>query len=310
MHIGLYDIDLHHSPNPVLNLELMKIFNYYYSKGLKITMMRPQDDEGRFSKIIYFKDSPALQIPKGLVLTGNNKHIYGYGFYNSVSPLPQPLCAAAPSFLPYDPYMNKIYSTKYYNSIKNSSLIRIETNDFTGVKEGSKKIYLVDRNPARLDLIGFISKFPENQKFYLLHNLYINSLEDYNRLKANAHQFMCPFSINFPFDGQFFLTHHDESFAYDMKKFPNESTDNFLRRIIQMILIFKRDENRGFRYGFKRNDLLGRIFQWGDSDCSLSYCEYYKNCKEALKEAESLPKEIRLLLKQKPKNYNPITLDF
>ena len=30
MTIGFYDIDLYHSPKTYPNLELMKIFNYYY----------------------------------------------------------------------------------------------------------------------------------------------------------------------------------------------------------------------------------------------------------------------------------------
>ena len=44
MNIGLYDMDLFHfisGKNKYPNLELMKTFNYYYSKGHKIKLMRP-----------------------------------------------------------------------------------------------------------------------------------------------------------------------------------------------------------------------------------------------------------------------------
>lgn len=64
MTLGLYDIDLWHGRKSVINLELMKIYNYYKQKGHIVIMMRPDEDEGRFNKIIYFKDNPNTQIPR------------------------------------------------------------------------------------------------------------------------------------------------------------------------------------------------------------------------------------------------------
>ena len=73
--IGLYDIELWHRGKVMPNLELMKIYNYHYNKGDKVVMMRPNENEGRFNQIIYFKDNPNTQIPKTLHLSGPLKQI-------------------------------------------------------------------------------------------------------------------------------------------------------------------------------------------------------------------------------------------
>lgn len=308
MHIGLYDIDLHHSPNPVFNLELMKIFNYFYSKGIKVSMMRPQDDEGRFSKIIYFKDSPNFQVPKHLVLTGDNKKIFGYGFYGKVEPLKEPYCAAAPSFLPYDPYSSKFGTNDYYQTVKKNSIVRMETNDLTGLKE-SKIIYVVDRKPLNKDIPSFISQF-QNKKFNFFHSLIFETLEQYYNLKSFSHLFLNRFTIAFPFDSKFFLSHMDKDFLYLSKPFPKEKELNFQIRFVEMILAYKYKKLPiGFRYE-PANELLKRVFQWGKSNSYQSYKDYYKTCKAAQNELLLLPNGLRLLLKQNPETYNPEYLDF
>jgi len=58
--IGLYDIDMWHRGRSGPNLELMKTYNYYNNKGHKVIMMRPEEDEGRYNKIIYFKENPRI----------------------------------------------------------------------------------------------------------------------------------------------------------------------------------------------------------------------------------------------------------
>lgn len=58
--LGLYDIDLWHRGKSAPNLELMKLYNYHKKKGDIVLMMRPGEDEGRFNRIIYFKDKPNI----------------------------------------------------------------------------------------------------------------------------------------------------------------------------------------------------------------------------------------------------------
>jgi len=86
--ICLFDMDLcyggGHSPP---NLELMKVANYYLKKGHIVNLGSPKENFERYNQIIFFKDRPGTRIPKDLSLSGQNKQIYGYGFYNRFIPL-------------------------------------------------------------------------------------------------------------------------------------------------------------------------------------------------------------------------------
>ena len=53
---GLYDIDLWHKGRSVPNLELMQTYAYLSNRNERVIMMKPNEDEEKFSKIIYFKD--------------------------------------------------------------------------------------------------------------------------------------------------------------------------------------------------------------------------------------------------------------
>lgn len=67
----------------------MKTYNYYKKKGDIVNLIKPLEKEGRYSKIIYFKDNPNIQIPKTVEVFGDKKEIYGYGFYNKLINLPK-----------------------------------------------------------------------------------------------------------------------------------------------------------------------------------------------------------------------------
>lgn len=101
MVVGLYDLDLRHSQMSWPNLELMKIFNYHNQNGDKVILMKKTDNEGRFNSIIYFKDNKKLHIPMGINVIGKNKKIYGEGFFNAFSSLPEKYLDSPPNPMIY-----------------------------------------------------------------------------------------------------------------------------------------------------------------------------------------------------------------
>lgn len=146
---GLYDIDLWHKGRSVPNLELMQTYAYLSNRNERVIMMKPNEDEEKFSKIIYFKDNPNVILPKTLEVYGEKKNFFGYGFFNKAFPLKPEIAETPPSFLPYDAWTNKIgMGIKDYEKMKRSALIRLETEDFADLKRNpvTKHIYLADRN--------------------------------------------------------------------------------------------------------------------------------------------------------------------
>lgn len=82
MSIGLFDLDLwYYRGNKFPNLELMKIYNYYYKKNVPVLMMRPDSERTRFEKIIYFKEHSDDFVPARETLAGDNIVLFGNGFY-------------------------------------------------------------------------------------------------------------------------------------------------------------------------------------------------------------------------------------
>ena len=109
MHLGLYDIDLWHNGQKTYpNLELAKVANYHRQKGDMVTMLTPKTDEGRFDKIIYFKERASTIVPKTLILTGSKKDIYGQGFYQTFYPLDFVYYNVPPAYLIYEPFFDKL----------------------------------------------------------------------------------------------------------------------------------------------------------------------------------------------------------
>ena len=66
--IGLYDIDMWHRGQSAPNLELMQIYNYFYSRNNRVIMLKPNDNLTKFQKIYYFKEKPNIALPNSLEL--------------------------------------------------------------------------------------------------------------------------------------------------------------------------------------------------------------------------------------------------
>ena len=164
--ICLFDIDFLYSSKFVPNLELMKIFNYYYQEGHVVNLGQKNENLDRYNQIIFFKDSPNISVPRGLDLSGDNKKIYGYGFYNRFIPLSEKYDNVPPNYLCYDIFNENIKNIKKYENIKKGSLVRIENEDFSDFSEDKKTFYIVDRNFSKLNnALSFVQKYYKQYSF-------------------------------------------------------------------------------------------------------------------------------------------------
>lgn len=308
MTIGLYDIDLHHGSFTMPNLELMKYFSYYYNTNNQVIMMRPQDDEGRFEKIIYFKESPKTDIPNSLNLYGERKILYGRGFFGRTEQLPDFVSAAKPSFLPYDPYGAKVGAQ--YETIRKSSLLRVENNDRSGFKD-TQIIYIVDYLPTyQPNLISEMESLP-NHYFKFFHSFRFNDIETYDKLKGYFHLIKNTIVyIHFNFSAQFFLSNYTDNFFFVIPVRPNESSNEYLHRIFQIILTYKRT-GKSPRVGLAAHyPMKKEIERWARAKTNLSFAQFFKNNKVIRSEILTQPMQNRLLMKTECDIFNVNTLDF
>ena len=75
--IALFDIDFWYGRKQYPNLELMKVFNYYYSQNHIVVFTKPNQDLERFNKIFYFFENTNIQIPKSLFISNDKSQCYG-----------------------------------------------------------------------------------------------------------------------------------------------------------------------------------------------------------------------------------------
>lgn len=145
--IGLYDIDFNHGANFSLSLPLMKAYTELTRQGHQVIMMSPYDKTGRFNKIFYFKDSPRLAVPKGLVIpTDKETKMLGYGFYKTSNLSTKEVIEAPPSFIPYELCSSRIKNKSLFQSIRGNSIIDWREKDFTGARAGASITYVNDRD--------------------------------------------------------------------------------------------------------------------------------------------------------------------
>ena len=308
--IGLYDMDLLHSSKAWPNLELMKVYNYFHKQGDQIILMKKKEDEGRYNKIIYFKDSKNLKIPQGVNVIGKNKQIYGEGFFNIFSSLPEQYLNSPPDPMIYLEKQDKFKGLKW-NKFIQSSIIRFSNNDMTGYKPNAKQIYIVDRGFCQLD--GAIDFLLDNKQkdLFFFHSLKINSPEEYEQFQRFTLIVNNPLLINFKFNKVFLLENSDEKLHFNVySPFDNESKLEYKIRIVKLAIFTKNTNIKipcNFIYGEKDMEF---ILRWLAAPAQQSYAEYYKGNKEAISQMNKQPTEIRLLLKTNPKIIDSKTFDF
>jgi len=279
--IGLYDIDLWHRGRAVPNLELMQYYNYYYTNNHKVIMMKPGEDEGRFNKIIYFKENPNIALPKTLNVYGENKEFTGYGFFKKVFPLPEKICNVPPSYLPYDIWTNKIdMPIADYEKMKRNSYIRLETNNFADYKEKSKVFFIADKNPFSLTNTFDFMNENKNKYFHFLYPPILNDEETANKFIRYRKLINKNFVINFRCSEDFFYDYYSEV-IFKLDKFENETELDYQKRIVKMALWYKKN-GTAFRFPYNVNysDFTTRIITWArDNNIRVSYADHSKNSK-------------------------------
>ena len=309
MVIGLYDLDLWGVSRSTPNLDLMKIYNYYYQAGHKVIMMKPNDKEGRFNHIIYFKEHVNTKFSSKLVITGENKTIRGYGFYGKYAPLKPEIEAAAPSYEPYDLYSYKLKTcVGSYDKLKKDSLVRVQTNDLTDFKPKRKNIIIVDRDFLQLpNGIDFLQEY-KNHTFYFYHSPVCKTKEQFYELERYLLLINSQAIIDFQYDEDFFLENFkNNKVFFKNEKRENETEQNYYLRLIKTILLFKK-ESMAWQTLYKynpKNDFEKKIVEWGRAANNKSFEETY-----GAAATSNLSTEIRLLLKQDPKKVESSTIDF
>ena len=274
-------------------------------------LMKPTDDEGRFNKIIYFKENPNVPIPTKLSIYGDNKSFTGYGFFKKNELPPPEIAKMPPSYLPYDAWVNKLnISATEYNKMKNNSFVRIETENYAGYNKNANRIYIADRDPLIYpNALDFIEE-NRNKNFIFLNPLIVNDEATFLKFSGYRVLFNKDFILNFKYtEDLFFDNWKDVIFKLD--KFDSETEENYQKRIIKMALWYK-GNNTTFRFPYKINysELTNKIIEWAQNNSvRTSYAEYHKLSKKDQAEIAALPTELRLLLKQNPQSITRQNLD-
>lgn len=322
--IGLYDIDFNHSSKFSINLELMKVFNYYYSKNNIVRLINKEENMNKYNKIIFFKQNPNCAIPKGLDFCGDKKIIHGYGFFNSFTSLKDEINQMPPDFMIYDVNSDRIKDISLYNKIKNNSLIRVENNDFTYFNKEATNIFITDYNFLNLSQAeDFLKEYKKYNINFLWPLIAKNeqSIQTFFQYIYNSNRRLI---IDFKFSYDFFMKYYYEPIVFQIKETSyDKDTQSFFKRFIKMILISK-NENKPINLQLinptvihKKENKLYNIYnligKWGMSKTQESFYNFIQNNKKDYDNVENTlinNTEIRLLLKQNPKNYNIQNIDF
>lgn len=321
MTIGLYDIDFFHGSKFAPNLELMKTYNYYLNQGHQILFLRPQDHFGRCDKIIFFKARPETKIPLKLNIIGENKIIYGYGFYKCFTPIKSNAKNDKPSFLPYELQTEYLEPTelKYLQNIKKSSIIRAENHDITGFQKDSNKIYLADEKLS-IESINWLLNNYKQYKFDFLYNVEINENQFLLLTKYFSNMKRPP--INTDYSCDFFKKYSSFNVRWLIK--PNDKENNlnlFVERLIKMILWCKyyREKlqfivptfSKTQQTNYPITNFIFKLNRWAKVNSSITFYEFLKSKKDKKLITNIVDNQtnLRLLIKQNPLN-NLVNLDF
>lgn len=302
--IGIVDLDLWSNIKSFPNLELMKVYNYYYNKNNIVRMVRPTDPLTTFTHIYFFKENPNTSISKKINMRMDNKTLYGYGFYKKFFPLKNEISEVPPRYLPYDSFVERLANTKSYDTMKQSSYIRVENKDFTDYKPDRTNIYIADYDFIHLqESLDFLQEYKKHN-FKFTHGLKIDNEILYNQFIRYSNLFDRRLYITFNYSKDFLLENYYENIVLNINKPLNE--------IIQIILFLKSKENSKaiLEKVSNINQLQDYVIKWGYAAARESYYEYYKKNRNAINLAEKSDSNIRLLLKTKPKNYKSSNIDF
>ena len=307
--IALFDIDFWYGRKQYPNLELMKVFNYYYSQNHIVVFTKPNQDLERFNKIFYFFENTNIQIPKSLFISNDKSQCYGCGFYNSFRPLINPINDSPPSFIPYDLEEDKIKDLKNYNKIKRRSLIRLENKDFTNFDSNKRHIYLADHDVLyQNDIESFIKEYNKfNLNCYYPLNIYsedkLDRVNQYSQyFKGNR------YNLLFNYTKETFDKYGSCNYIFNFNDFTTK--DNRIKFIKSILYLKAKGLKPYFNKFNKIPTELEPIFKWYNSGLQESYYSYISDKPELITQFNLNFKndsDYRLLLKQNPKTLNCLT---
>lgn len=297
--IGLYDIDMLHRGRSAPNLELMQVYNYYNSRNNRVIMMKSNDGLTKYQQIFYFKEKPNIAIPNSLNLNLDKGQLIGYGFFGRLPQLKEEIKSLPPDFEPYDIYSHKLTIPRGYDALKRDSLIRLETEDFSGFKKDRHYIYLSDVNFLYTPGAEEFVQDNKDRDFIFYNPLTVNDEETYNKFYRYTTLFNRRLIINFDFNEDFFYENIGEAYFHFTKK-ENESELNYLIRLVKAILIYKKKDIIFLENRISQDTLENKILDWGKSRTQYSFAKYYENNNMVQNIIRKQPTELRLLLKQNP----------
>lgn len=298
--IGIYDLDLWHGYKPMPNLELMQIYHYYYDMGETVMLLKPQESVLPFSHIFYFKEYESTPIPRKLWLYEDKKSIIGAGFYGKVPNLKPEISCLSPQYDVYDAYCYKFKLPKPYEKLKQSSLIRVESNNLADLTKRTIDIYIADTNFLYTkDALYFLKNTPHHN-FFFFHGLNAKDEQTALNFLKYANIFNREILIDFRFGEEFFLDNVKEKFLFNCDKREDEDELNYLLRITKMALVYKNCGKYFRSVNLSTKPLAKEITTWARSSRRVSCYDFYANNERVLHHFDVLDNDIRLLLKANP----------
>ena len=293
MTIGLYDIDFLHDISFSLSLPLMKCYNYFYSKGHQVIMMKPFEDTGRYTKILYFKDSPKLAVPKSLKIDMDKGKMLGYGFFKKSNLTNPSIIAAAPSFFPYEIMPEKIKNKRLFKKVSTNSIVDWREKDFTGVRTGAGTTYINDRDfLEEPDWEEAFKYFDNNISF--THTIWCKDKEIALKFLNKNYQQECQTVVPILFDEDYVSQLPSYSRVYvDNLKTP----DDLFFLFIFALKIWGGGDIVYFTNGFS-SKFSQLVYKWYLSRKQISFKEFLQ---DDWKEEKYYNFRYRILLKQDPK---------
>lgn len=293
MLIGFLDLDFWWGNKSPPNLELMQTYQYFYNKNHMVSFINPSKDLDRpYKKIFCFKDNIESKINRKIDLSKDNIVRQGYGFIGRHKELIPEIQNTIPCYLPYDSFTEKL-SIKSYDELKNSSLIRVSTNNFGDYKRDRTKIYISDVNfTAVKNSLDFLDEYKkhsfsffyplkfQDKDLYLRFNKYSRIIREKNLI------------VDFDFDYDFF------------KEFYNDRTlfiVNDIEKYLKLILFYKKQGLHSYVSCDISGPLLNQVNKWRLNKKQISFVDYCEQNKIEIKEINNINTELRLLLKANPK---------
>lgn len=303
--IGLYDIDLWQSGKGLPNLELMKVYNYYYTNGFTVKMLKPDDNVSPFSKIYYFKENTNSLIPRKIKFN-NRSTVLGYGVYNKMINLPSEMLDMPPDYSPYDALTYKIKSVSGvdYDGLQKSSLVRFENEDFSDFSENKSRIISVDHNIISIPKIHNLLQKYKNYNIYLYNEPEIKTPEQLELFIRYSEILHSRGKVCYNFSKEEFLNNYREKLIFKIFQNENETDEGFMCRHVKLVLQYKKN-NLPYPYQFFeakfQKGIYKEITKWFFVKTQQSFYNYSNSTIK--KQIVTLSTPLRLLLKQDPKSY-------